>query len=80
MAGNTEVYFSQLTDRLEGWNGHTVFKLLNGQKWEQADNTINHSHAFRPRVTIYDQGGQTYLQFEGNIPPVAVKRASAKAK
>ena len=75
-----EVYQSQLTDRFEGWSGHTVFTLLNGQKWEQADYTINRGHAFRPRVTIYDNGGQTYLQVEGNYPPVAVKRAPATAK
>ena len=76
----SEVFQSQAKDRFEGWSGHTVISLLNGQKWEQTDTTINRGHSFRPRVTIYDNGGQTYMQVEGSFPAVAVKRAPANAK
>jgi hypothetical protein len=43
-----------------GWSGSTVFKLANGQLWEQDADARMYHFAYRPNLTV-TQTGDTHL-------------------
>lgn len=66
---------SRIDGVLKGWTGKAVFKLENGQVWEQAgpgyETDINLDH---PRVVIKKLAFGYLLTLPGNSPTVFVKR------
>ncbi len=73
-AGNDIV--AHLDGTFTGWNGGTVFKLDNGQVWEQVDDsTLSVGGIKNPKVTI-SKGliSAYYLSVEGVRDTVLVKR------
>lgn len=36
-----------------GWEGETIFKLCNGQIWQQSEYAYTYEYAYRPDVVIY---------------------------
>jgi len=53
---------SQIDGDFEGWSGDTLFKLTNGQVWQQVSYDYWYHYAYMPRVLIYQVGGKCYMQ------------------
>ncbi|HEV1287972.1 MAG TPA: hypothetical protein VNU44_21790 [Bryobacteraceae bacterium] len=58
----------------EGWSGDTIFKLANGQIWQQASYSYTYHYAYRPKVLIYKSGSTYRMKVEGVDSDIAVKR------
>ncbi len=69
-----EVIESEIDGEFEGWSGETIFKLANGQIWQQAEYDYEYEYEYRPKVMIYRSGGEYRLKVEGMDQSVAVKR------
>ena len=66
---------TRLVGPFTGWAGDTVFKLENGQIWQQIDSSYLYSRAESPRVTISRAAFGSYLlQVEGIGRTVRVRR------
>ncbi len=65
---------SQIDGTFEGWTGDTVFKLTNGQVWQQAEYAYTYHYAYRPRVTIFSASGGCKMQVEGVSTSIRVRR------
>jgi hypothetical protein len=44
---------STIEGDFNGWDGETIFKLDNGEIWEQEEYDYFYSYSYRPDVTIY---------------------------
>jgi hypothetical protein len=56
----------------DGWEGNTVFRLQNGQVWQQASPSARYLFAHAPRVTI--SKAPYRMRVEGMAVEVAVRR------
>jgi len=57
-----------------GWDGETVFRLQNGQIWQQASYAYTYSYAYSPRVLIYPSNGGWHMQVDGMTESIPVQR------
>jgi hypothetical protein len=57
-----------------GWGGETVFRLRNGQIWQQASYAYEYSYAYSPRVLIFSVGGAWRMQVEGVTDTIEVRQ------
>ena len=48
----------------DGWDGGTVFKMMNGTIWQQAENSYMNHYAYMPEVQIYEKGDGYYMKVE----------------
>lgn len=65
---------SRIDGTFEGWSGETVFKLLNGQIWQQSSYAYTYHYAYRPEVLIYSGSGGCKMKVEGVSDSISVKR------
>ena len=65
---------TQIEGEFEGWSGNTVFKLANGQIWQQASYAYTYHYAYRPNVLIYKAGAVYQMKVDGVDQPIQVKR------
>lgn len=65
---------SNINGETEGWSGETIFKLDNGQIWQQAEYSYNYFYAYRPEVTIYHTSGGCRMKVEDESEEILVKR------
>lgn len=65
---------SRIDGTFKGWSGKTVFKLKNGQTWQQSSHAYTYHHAHRPRVTISPTGGRCTLKVDGVPETISVRR------
>lgn len=73
-SNNGAVTESNIDGEFSGWSGETIFKLSNGQVWEQSAYSYVYHYAFRPKVTIVSDNGQYVMSVEGMQQTVRVKR------
>ena len=69
-----EVIESHIDGTFEGWDGDTIFKLDNGQIWQQASYAYTYHYAYRPKVVIYRTTGGWNMKVEGVDDTIYVKR------
>ncbi len=50
---NTESYIS---GDFNGWNGRTLYKLDNGEYWQQSEYSYSYDYDYHPKVLIYQSG------------------------
>jgi hypothetical protein len=62
---------SHIDGDFTGWDGETVFRLQNGQVWQQA--SYAYVYAYSPRVLIFSAGAGWRMQVEGVTDTVAVR-------
>ena len=72
--GCAGVIESQIDGTFEGWSGDTIFKLTNGQIWQQSSYAYTYHYAYRPEVTIFPSGGGCKMKVEGVSSSIPVKR------
>jgi hypothetical protein len=65
---------SQIDGEFEGWDGDTIFKLVNGQIWQQSSYHYHYHYAYMPRVTIYRSGTGYKMKVEGVDQTISVQR------
>jgi hypothetical protein len=72
--GTPDVIESQIEGEFEGWDGETIFKLLNGQIWQQASYAYHYHYAYMPEVLIYKTSGGYKMKVEGVDETIYVRR------
>ena len=65
---------SRIEGAFKGWDGETVFKLENGQIWQQATYAYTYHYAFRPTVMIIKTDGGYRMKVDGVSGTIFVKR------
>ncbi len=65
---------SRIEGDFEGWDGETIFKLDNGQIWQQVSFAFTYHYAFRPKVTIIKTHGAYKMVVHGVSGTIFVKR------
>jgi hypothetical protein len=65
---------SKIDGEFEGWSGETVFKLLNGQIWQQSSYSYTYHYAFMPEVLIYPSGSGYKMRVNGVDGDISVTR------
>jgi hypothetical protein len=65
---------SAITGEIEGWDGETIFKLDNGQIWQQAEYDYTYFYEYHPDVTIYQTSAGCRMKVEDEDETVLVKR------
>ncbi|MGA2207717.1 MAG: hypothetical protein ABSG10_13400, partial [Terracidiphilus sp.] len=65
---------STISGEIEGWDGETIFKLDNGQIWQQAEYDYTYFYEYRPDVTIYETSSGCRMKVEDEDDTVIVKR------
>jgi len=72
--GEPERIESRILGTLNGWNGRTVFRLENGQVWQQADTSTYDVTLQDPQVVIKRLGFGYLLTLPGHSGTVFVRR------
>jgi hypothetical protein len=65
---------SYIEGEFTGWSGETIFKLSNGQIWQQSSYAYIYHYAYRPRVLIYRSSGGYKMKVNGVSQTLYVKR------
>jgi hypothetical protein len=65
---------SAITGEIQGWSGETIFKLDNGQIWQQAEYDYTYFYEYNPDVTIYETSAGCRMKVEDEDETVLVKR------
>jgi hypothetical protein len=60
-----EVIESQIDGEFSGWDGETIFKLTNGQIWQQAAYAYTYTYKYRPKVLVFRSSDGYQMQVEG---------------
>lgn len=71
---SSDVIESHIDGNFEGWDGETIFKLDNGQIWQQASYSYTYHYAYHPKVIVYRSGGGYKMKVEGMDDALPVKR------
>ncbi|MES3021599.1 MAG: hypothetical protein V4857_08420 [Pseudomonadota bacterium] len=64
----------ELSGRLHGWDGATIFSLSNGQSWQQSAFRLRRLHLCRPQVRVWRCGDLYWLEIEGAGELLPVRR------
>lgn len=65
---------SHIDGDFEGWEGETIFKLSNGQIWQQDSYSYTYHYAYRPEVLIFQKGGAYHMSVKGVSNTIKVRR------
>lgn len=72
--GGPDLIESRIDGNFEGWSGETIFKLENGQIWQQVTYSYTYRYAFRPKVLIIKVHGAYKMVVEGISQSIFVRR------
>ncbi len=61
-----------ISDEFEGWDGDTVYGLDDGTRWKLAIYQYKYVYKYRPKATLWRDGGWYYLEVDGMGKPVHV--------
>jgi hypothetical protein len=73
-SGTPDVIESEIDGEFHGWDGETIFKLANGQIWQQAEYEYDYEYDYRPEVMIVKTAGGYKLKVAGVEDTIYVKR------
>lgn len=62
---NVDVIESNIDGTFNGWDGETIFKLRNGQIWQQSSYAYTYHYAYAPDVMIYKTSGVYKMKVDG---------------
>ncbi|WP_125185168.1 hypothetical protein [Botryobacter ruber] len=65
---------TQIDGEFEGWEGETIFKMMNGTVWQQASYSYTYHYAYMPSVLIYKKGSIYYMKVDGIDDEIAVRQ------
>ena len=55
---------TQIDGEFEGWEGENIFKMMNGQIWQQSTYAYMYHYAYSPEVLIYEYKGSWVMKVE----------------
>ncbi len=58
----------------EGWDGETIFKMMNGTIWQQASYDYEYHYAYMPEVIIYRKNSGYYMRVDGVNDEIRVEQ------
>lgn len=61
---------SKIDGAFRGWDGKSIYKLRNGQTWEQSVYKYKYKYAYSPTAFIYDGSSGKTMQVAGTIARV----------
>ena len=73
-SGDQPAVASHIAGPFEGWAGRTVFRLRNGQVWQQTSPGYLYRYAYMPRVLILPSLNGYRMKVEGISRTIPVKR------
>jgi hypothetical protein len=73
-AAAPDIIESRIDGEFSGWEGETIFKLQNGQIWQQASYAYHYSYKFSPKVLIFRTRSGYEMQVEGIASRIRVTR------
>ena len=65
---------SQIDGEFSGWNGETIFKLRNGQIWQQSSYAYTYHYAYAPKVVIYQSSAGYKMHVDGVSTEISVQQ------
>jgi hypothetical protein len=65
---------STIDGEFEGWTGDTIFKLSNGEIWEQSSYAYTYHYAYMPKVLIYKSNELYKMKVDGVDKTIYVTR------
>lgn len=65
---------TQISGEFKGWQGSTVFKMMNGQIWKQSSYEYHYHYAYSPEVLIYEFEGTWKMKVDEVDEVIAVIR------
>ncbi len=68
---------TQIKGAFKGCNGHSVYRLANGEAWKEARYTYSYHYAYSPQAKLWRDGSTYYLEVEGLKEKIEVRRASS---
>jgi hypothetical protein len=71
---STDIIESNISGSFEGWKGETIFKLMNGEIWQQTEYYYEYHYAYSPKVLIIPSAGGYKAKVEGVNKAVGVTR------
>ena len=71
---NGQVIETNIDGEFEGWEGETIFKMMNGSIWQQSSYDYTYHYAYMPAVIIYRKGGSYYMKVEGVDDEIQVRQ------
>lgn len=74
-----DVVETQVDGEFNGWEGETIFKLSNGEVWQQAAYAYTYHYAYRPNVMIYLFKGEYRMAVEDVDETISVKKLNSSA-
>lgn len=60
----TVVVECKLAGAFSGYHGGAVFRLSNGQAWQQRRHKYKYKYAYRPQVRVYRDGSHYFAEFD----------------
>ncbi len=55
---------TQISGEFKGWEGETIFKMMNGQIWQQSSYAYMYHYSYSPNVLIYEFKGNWIMKVE----------------
>ena len=71
---SSEAIETYISGAFNGWDGETIWKMDNGQIWQQASYAYHYHYTYHPKVVIYAAAGGWKMKVDGDDGEVAVKR------
>ena len=65
---------SRIDGDFTGWTGHGVYRLVNGQEWEQVRYKYRYRYKHRPKARVIQDGGKYWLEVDGMDEAIQVRR------
>ncbi len=69
-----QVIETNIDGEFEGWEGETIFKMMNGSIWQQSSYAYTYHYAYMPDVIIYRKAGSYYMKVEGVNDEIQVRQ------
>jgi hypothetical protein len=73
-ANTPDVIETRIAGEFTGWDGETIFKLQNGQIWQQSAYAYTYHYAYAPKVLIYKSGGVHKMKVDQLNGEITVRR------
>ena len=65
---------TEIDGDFEGWDGETIWKMKNGEVWQQSSYAYHYFYASDPKVLIYRADSSWKMKVDGDDDSVEVKR------
>lgn len=73
-SGGGDVIEAQIDGEFQGWEGETIFKLTNGQIWQQSSYAYTYTYKYMPKVMIIKTTSGYELHVDGMDQRIRVRR------